>query len=226
MNRKLCMLLPLALMAAAPARARDGAFYVEGMLGGVQMKDVRFRINQVRNANRLDLHTGQFDVGFAGGYDFGHVRVEGEFAYKHSRIHHYFLNVPTIVNDLGPAPATFYNDATGRVHDSTALVDVLAETGGNRRLGVYAGMGAGIGRVVARSFRVSGPDPFLDSGDEGFAWQFVAGVRLPVTHHIEFGVRYHYTTVANIHLVSRQAHDDYHGTFRTLGLLGTLGWNF
>src|SRR6478672_2267528 len=97
--RKYLFLATIAAAAfASPAAARDGSPYVGVDLGIVfpEDKDVNGSIDFTNNTatrpdigaaaiGRIRFKTG-YDLDLNAGYDFGMFRVEGEVAYKHSKI--------------------------------------------------------------------------------------------------------------------------------------------
>jgi OmpA-OmpF porin, OOP family len=211
---------------ASPAAARDDRAYVSAEGGLLITRTIEWRVSGTKNANQTDLHTGQFDAGILAGYDFGFLRAEGELSYQRSRMHNYVVRFPTKLNTSPSIPAGYYPDATGFVHRVSAMANVIAEVGGNDRLGAYAGLGAGLTRGRVDSFRIAGTDPFLNGGDTRPAWQFLAGVRLPVSKHIEAGFRYKYQVGKGYRFTSRQGQEPFKGDLKTLSLMGTLAWNF
>lgn len=215
------------LSAASPALARDNAPYVQVSAGLTDPFDTEFRIDGVEDANRVDWHTGQFDVGVAAGYDFGHVRVEGEAAFLRSRVHDYYVRQPTLLTGPHIEMPGKYPDVKGWGDRVLLMANVIAETGGNDRIGVYAGAGVGIQHVRAHGFRsrISQPD-FIDGNSTRLAWQLLAGARLPVTRNVEVGVKYRFLLGEGYEFTTIQGQQRFRGNFGSHSWLVTLGWNF
>jgi OOP family OmpA-OmpF porin len=214
------------LLASHPAQARDDGAYVTVEGGLAIMRTIEWKVSGKPNFNQTDLHTGQFDAGVVAGYDFGHLRAEGELSYQRSRMHNYVVRFPTKLNINPTIPAGFYPDATGFIHRASAMANIVAETGGNDRPGVYAGVGAGITRGRIDHFRIAGTDPFLNGSSTRPAWQVFSGVRLPLGQHVELGVKYRYQVGTGYKFTSRQGLEPFKGDIRTHSMMGTLGWNF
>src|SRR4051794_31468803 len=89
--RKLAILAALASTAlAAPAFARDNAWYVGIEGGGMLQEDLKFDVGPSGAFSgpgraTVDTKTG-FDVDGIIGYDFGMFRLEGEVGYKRTRV--------------------------------------------------------------------------------------------------------------------------------------------
>lgn len=215
------------LCCAAPATARDGQAYAQAAAGLTDPFDSEIRINGVDDANRADWHTGQFDLSLAGGYDFGHIRVEGEAMFLRSRIHDYYVRQPTMLTGPGITLPGKYPDVKGWGDRVAVMANVIAETGGNDRPGVYAGLGVGIQHLRAHGWRsrISQPD-FLNGSDTRLAWQALAGARVPITRHIEAGVKYRFIIGEGYEFTSIQGRQRFRSNFGSHSWLATLGWNF
>ncbi len=225
MSRFVGLAVALALIPTL-AQAKDDAAYVNAGLGITQVKNVEWEISGRPRTNVTNFHTGQFDAGFSAGYDFGVLRAEGELVFQRSRIHDYTLRVPTKLNELPSIPAGFYPKATGYIHRASFMANVIAEQGGNTRIGVYAGLGAGITRTRIDNWRIAGVDPFLKGDSTRFAWQAIGGVRAPIGKHLEVGLRYRYHDARGFRYRSRQGNEPFEGNFRSHSMLVMAGWNF
>src|SRR5262249_6240347 len=102
MRKYLYLAATAAAALATPAAAHDGAFYVGADAGILfpENKDVNGSVdftNPLRTdigavpLGRIRFKEG-YDVDVNGGYDLGMFRVEGELAYKHSKVKHFDLN--------------------------------------------------------------------------------------------------------------------------------------
>lgn len=214
------------LVLPATAQARDDAAYIQIEGGLTDIKSVDWTISGVQGANQTNFHTGQFDAGVSAGYDFGKLRAEGEVFFQRSRIHDYTLRQPTKLNINPTLPAGFYPSTTGYVHRASAMANVIAETGGNKRIGLYAGLGVGVTRVRLDNWRIAGVDPFLNGDSTKFAWQAFTGARVPVSKHIELGVKIRHHAGRKFRYTSRQGLEPFVGNFTSNSWLATAAWNF
>ncbi len=193
----------LAAVAAAamatPALAQSTGPYV-GIEGGVLFPNdtnVDANVNYVdpaipdatfNNVAKVNSKTG-FDVDAIGGYDLGMFRIEGELGYKRAK---------TDSLQLDPAFITAYDNATGvtltngdfnlddHVSVLSGMVNGLLDfnLGG---VGVYGGVGAGRARVK-----------LLGDSDNAWAYQAIAGVRVPVSSNVDVGLKYRYFRTAKL----------------------------
>ncbi|WP_338503720.1 outer membrane beta-barrel protein [Sphingomonas kaistensis] len=223
--RKLFLLATASLAVAAPAVARDGQPYI-GLEGGIlfprnQSGDILVDYTTTQspatpaapvgpadfragNAIRLDYRRG-YDVDALLGYDFGPVRVEGEFGYKRAKLDGFTidngfvtslntaLNRPSAVPDPG-APgvrALTASDFTldGRASIYSGMVNALIDLGNEDGLSFYAGGGAGRARVR-----------FASARDNAWAYQLIAGARYAISDNIDFGLKYRYFMTERLNL--------------------------
>ena len=217
----------VVLIVAAPAAARDEHPYVQVSAGITDPFDTEFRIDGVDDANRADYHTGQFDFAASAGYDFGHIRLEGEAMFQRSRIHDYYVRQPTMLSGPEITQPGMYPDVKGWTDRISVMANVIAETGGNGRPGVYAGLGVGLQHVKAYGFRSTIPeDDFIDGRDTRIAWQALAGAYVPITNHIDLGVKYRFILGEGYEFTTIQGQQRFRGNFGSHNWLATLGWNF
>ena len=77
------------------------------------------------------------------------------------------------------------------------MANALLDFGGNGGVGFYAGVGAGRA-WMSEHLSTGGAAPnFLHDKDSAWAWQGIAGLRVPLGEHVELGVKYKYL---NTHL--------------------------
>jgi opacity protein-like surface antigen len=230
---KLAYLAAVAATAiAAPAIAQSTGPYV-GIEGGVlfpkdrhvdatvDYNDPALTDTTYPDAFDVNQKTG-FDLDAIGGYDFGMFRVEGELGYKRAK------------NDtrLNPGFVSAYNTATGvtltdsdfDLNNHTTVLSAMlnglvdADLGG---VSLYGGGGVGYADVKA----------FGDS-DNAFAWQLIAGARVPVTPNLDVGLKYRYFRTGNLHFTdARTLPDagvvlDSSGKFSSHSVLASLIYNF
>ena len=195
---------------AAPAYAREGALYVEGQFGPMLVQDIDFDIGAIgsgatNTGATLDSKYG-FDGGGIVGYDFGSFRVEAEASYRRA-------NAETITSD------NYTFDVSWRSSVRSFMVNGLADFGLDDGLQGFAGGGVGVGRV---RYRLPG---LIDDVDNRFAWQLLAGVRVPVTNNIDIGLRYRFFNVNNTRFIDTTG-DQVRANWRSHSLLGTVAFNF
>ncbi|MDB5686849.1 MAG: outer membrane protein OmpA, partial [Rhizorhabdus sp.] len=226
--RKLALLAVLASTAmAAPAFAKDGAWYVGVEGGGMILEDLKFDIaGATTGTAKADSKTG-FDVDGIVGYDFGAFRLEGEVAYKRNRVTSYSTTLartlPAGGTGVGAPPGT-YADASGKNSALSFMVNGLLDFGADDGISGYIGGGAGVARVKLSGYNISTTD-FLDDSDSRFAYQAIAGVRFPVTTNVDLGVKYRYFRVDSVKLVGVDGHG-YKTDWRSHSVLASLVYNF
>ena len=226
--RKLALMAVLASTAlAAPAMARDGAWYV-GVEGGAMMvEDMDFDVNAINKAGSVDLNTG-YDVGAYLGYDFGMFRLEAETAYKHAGLNNVTTSNGIILDTLEEADVAIPGgtaDLSGNLNVLSFMLNGLLDFGPDDGIGAYIGGGAGIARAKLSGVGTTATGSFLSDSDSGFAWQAIAGVRVPVSSNVDFGLRYRFFNMNSIKLVDAFA-NDYETKVRSHSLLATLTYNF
>ena len=76
------------------------------------------------------------------------------------------------------------------------MANALLDFGGNDGVGFYAGVGAGRAMMKTRMLPVDGninsPSVFINDRDSAWAWQALAGIRVPLNDWIEVGAKYKY----------------------------------
>jgi opacity protein-like surface antigen len=194
--RKLLLATTAALaFAATPALAKDGSPYV-GIEGGVtfpQSQDVNGWVTYTTptgtttttttTVGRAKYKTG-YDVDLIGGYDLGMFRLEGELGYKHARVKSYNLNSAFLTGINTTSGNTFTTNSFNLRNNASvysAMINGLADFGGNNGIGAYAGAGLGYANVKE-----------LGGSHGGFAWQAIAGLYYPVSSNIDVGLKYRY----------------------------------
>ena len=227
--RKLAVAMALASTAlvATPALARDNAWYVGVEGGAMIVEDIKFDIGAVRQGGTVDHNYG-YDVDGVIGYDLGRFRLEAEVGYKAATMDSYRTTVTTpVLNSLGrPAgvnPGTF-DYVGGRSSALSFMVNGLVDFGDDDGIQGFVGGGVGVARVKERA-QLNTRQNFLDDSDTVFAYQGLAGVRAPITKHIDASLKYRFFTADNVKLVN-VAGTSFNGKFRTHSLLGGLTYNF
>ena len=194
------------------AEARDDEWYVEMDAGAVKAEDVR-NLTGSEGQGILGTRVG-YDFGGIVGYDFGAFRLEAEASRRHVDANRSAGTIQKFGN----------RQVDGGVSATSFMANGLVEVGRDGGLQAFAGGGLGMGRA---HLLLSAPEAALNVSDtdSGFAWQGVAGVRLPVGSHVDVGLKYRYYNQSHIDLVN-QAGDNVRSRLQTHSLLATLAYNF
>lgn len=151
--------------------------------------------NKFKPAN-LHFKDG-YIVGAALGYRiWGSFRMEAEYAYRYNKLN---LSIRHIDEDMRPSRMR----GTGKVDTSTALANLLWDIPiGEWGFAPYIGAGVGYGWSNYRSsgsLRVEANNeishieiPKGRNNANGFAWQAIGGVSVPLTLCIDLGIEYRY----------------------------------
>lgn len=232
MRKALIGLALTTAMVAAPAAARDGAWYagVEGGLVFGSNFDVDYDANadgtiQEGEQNLVRFHnkTG-WEAGLIFGRDFGGFRLEGEGAYKRIGVDR-VTSAPGF--DLNPGTGTVENEfgVDGRLSVKSLMANALLDLGRDGGPQVFAGGGVGYGWFNLRGDLESVPGTFVDDSDGGLAWQLLAGLRVPLNDNIDLGLKYRFFNVENLNFLSPGG-DRFDTDFRSHSILGSLIFNF
>ena len=230
--RKLAITLALATTAlAAPAMARDGSWYV-GVEGGPSLVESQtYNVTSTTaatapntGADSVKYKTGG-DVDGIIGYDFGAFRLEGEVGYKRAGVKSLAATGAVPIADAtgafsaaSTAPAGTYNYAGGNVNVLSFMLNGLLDFGPDDGLQGFVGGGVGVARVKS-TLGLTTNGNFLSDSNSGFAWQALAGIRAPLTSHIDVGLKYRYFNASGLNYVD--AVGDTVGTkFRSHSILG------
>jgi len=226
--RKLAVVLALASTAlATPALARDKSWYVGVEGGAMIVEDINYDIGASRNAATVDHNYG-YDVDGVIGYDFGGFRVETEVGYRSATVDGYTstLTTPayTSTGALVNVPAGSYSYAGGRTSALSFMLNGLLDFGDDDGIQGFVGGGVGVARVKA-NYQLNTRGNFVDDSDTVFAWQGLAGVRAPLTDHIDATLKYRFFHADNVKLVD-VTNRTFDGRFRSHSILGGITYNF
>lgn len=232
MIRSACVAGFAALGFAVPAAAEGGRFYVGVEAGPTLGRDsdvdevARFAEDAAAIEYDDVLSIGYklgHDLGIAGGYDFGPLRIELEVAHKRAGLKSVEPdeNFESFIGAV-PVLADGELDLPGKINTVSAMANGLIDIGVTNRLSIYGGGGYGWTWVRA-------------VGDEGSAWgwQWIAGVRYAISEGVEIGLKQRYFNAGIVKLHARpmtyvgnaQITPEIEGEYRTRSLLVSLHFN-
>lgn len=225
--RKLAAVLALASTAlASPALARDKSWYV-GIEGGAMIvEDIDYDIGATAKAGTVNHNYG-YDVDGVVGYDFGGFRVETEVGYRRATVDSYrsTLTTPTYTAaGLGNSAAGQYDYAGGSTSALSFMLNGLLDFGADDGIQGFVGGGVGVARVKAK-YGLNTRGNFIDDSDTVFAWQGLAGIRAPLTDHIDATLKYRFFNADNVKLVD-VSNRTFDGRYRSHSILGGVTYNF
>ncbi len=223
--RKLALTAVLASTAmASPALARDKAWYI-GVEGGPTIVE-KLDLDIAKVANRASARQrAGYDVDGIIGYDFGAFRLEAEVGYKESRLKSYNSLVTVPIESPAFAPPGNYTNPAGRTSALSFMLNGLLDFGDDDAISGFVGGGVGVARVKLADYRLRNGATFLNDSDTGFAYQAIAGVRAPLTDHIDVGLKYRFFNADKVNLIDSvgRAVDT---RYRSHSILGSLIYNF
>ena len=186
-----------------PAMAREGQWYIQGDAGAMIVEDIDFEINGTPDQAIASHDTG-FDVGAVVGYDFGGFRLETETSYRRADLENVeagSAGLPLNFNQSAAGVNFFGQETRPALGTSSALsfmVNGLLDFGDEEGIQAFAGGGVGIARVDYEG-RVNSNGPGVwDDSDTGFAYQFLAGIRSPLSDSWDVGLKYRYFVVPGV----------------------------
>ncbi|WP_419813857.1 OmpA family protein [Glacieibacterium sp.] len=236
--RKFAVALALATTAlAGPAFAKDGSFYIGVDAGGMLVEDTRFDIRNAagtstsNNAVKLDHEYG-YDVDANIGYDFGMLRTEFEVGYKDANLDSVQVNGAVPLRQFNGAvgvPATGnYSAADGNSRVLSFMLNALLDFGGKEpgAISGFVGGGAGIARVKLSELQLRKYGAaFMDDSDTRFAYQAIAGIRKPLSEHVDLSLKYRFFTVPKVKAFTVNGLET-ESKFRSHSVLVGLTYNF
>ncbi|KQN21909.1 MULTISPECIES: OmpA family protein [unclassified Sphingomonas] len=226
--RKLAVVLALASTAlATPALARDKSWYV-GIEGGAMIvEDIDYDIGALNNAGSVD-HDYGYDVDAVMGYDFGGFRLETEVGYRKATVDGYSSTTTTPAftgaGALVAVPAGNYDYAGGSSSALSFMLNGLLDFGPDDGIQGFVGGGVGVARVKA-NYALNDNGSFLNDSDTVFAYQGLAGIRAPLTDHIDATLKYRFFNAENVKLVDN-TNRVFDGRYRSHSILGGVTYNF
>jgi OmpA-OmpF porin, OOP family len=223
--RKLAIAAVLASTAmATPALARNDAWYIGVEGGPTIVEKLDIDIAGISNQAAARQRNG-YDVDGIIGYDFGAFRLEAEVGYRESRLKSYSSLVPVPVETPAFAPAGNYRNPAGRTSALSFMLNGMLDFGDDDAISGFVGAGVGVARVKLANYRLRNGANFLNDSDTGFAYQAIAGVRAPLTDHVDVGLKYRFFNADKIDLVNTRGVVE-RTRFRSHSILGSLIYNF
>jgi len=191
------------------------------------VEDIDYDIGTLNNAGTADHEYG-WDVDGVVGYDFGGFRLETEVGYREARLDNYRSTTTTpfftATGARANAIAGNYGYAGGKTSALSFMVNGLLDFGPDDGIQGFIGGGVGVARVKA-NYALNTRGNFVDDSDTVFAWQGLAGVRAPLTDHIDATLKYRFFNADNVKLVD-VTNRTFEGRFRSHSILGGVTYNF
>ncbi len=226
--RKLAIALALTTTAiASPALARDDAWYIGIEGGGMIVEDSEFDVGAIKNATTIDYNVG-FDGDGIIGYDFGGFRLEAEVGYKEATLETFTSTTttpfPTAAGPVTSIPPGRYEASGGETNVLSFMVNGLLDFGDDDGISGFVGGGVGVARVK-NIVVLNNVGSSLNDSDTGFAFQGLAGVRVPLSEKIDAGLKYRFFNADRVNLIDLGGRST-NGRFRSHSLLASLIYNF
>ena len=207
---------------AAPAAARNGAWYVGGEFGAVMPEDTPVVFSPGFDV-KIDHNIG-FDGSLFVGYDLGAFRIEAESSYQRASLdefqNSFLISTPGTTIPIGK------HKVDGSASALSFMVNGMLDFGDDDGISGFVGGGVGIARIDYNNLRAFSNQPaYIDDSDSHFAWQVVAGVRAAVSDHVDVTLKYRFFNVSDLQF------EDIGGfkgdsRFRSHSLLGGITFNF
>lgn len=205
--RKLLLTAVLASTAlASPALARDDSWYIEADGGATWFQDQTHRLNgpvtgvtspfAIGDAIFITSTKTGYDFGGIVGYDFGPFRLEAEASYRRA-------SLDNLSEGNGDPILVAGTTLAGRVSSFTAMLNGLIDIGPDDGLQAFIGGGVGYADSkvrVAFAAPQAGLTADVGDGDSGFAWQLLAGARMPISDSVDIGLKYRFANHNDVDL--------------------------
>ena len=189
------------------------------------VEDMKFDIANTPSASTYNTKTG-YDVDGVIGYDLGMFRLETEVGYKFAKGDTYRSSINTpFVNTGSFARPGEYDSPHSHTSALSFMVNGLLDFGDDDAVQGFVVGGVGVARVTAAGVRAGNAAAVLDDSDTVFAWQGIAGVRAPLSSHVDLSLKYRFFNADNVKLVGVEG-AQYETRYRSHSLLGGLTYNF
>ena len=227
--RKLAIVLALASTTlATPALARDNTWYVGVEGGAMIVEDLNFDITSAAGVRTNRAASVDHDYGWTVdgniGYDFGGFRVETEVGYQQTAVDGYRSSLTTPVTGTINAGANTFNNAGGKTSALSFMLNGLLDFGEDDGIQGFVGGGVGVARVKSR-LGLSTRGNFIDDSDTVFAYQGLAGVRAPLSDHLDATIKYRFFTADNVRLLDTGSRN-FETRYRSHSIMGGVSYNF
>ncbi len=213
---KLFMVAALASSAlTGSAYANDTGPYIT--IEGGAVKQERAEVSSALGYDYTDRFSTGWEAGGAVGYDFGHFRLEAEGFHARSSLREQDRAGGALVLNQG-------NGLAGHTSTTAVMGNALIGLGHWGGIKFYAGGGAGYAH--AQLVEYAGSTDEIQGTSNGFAWQGLAGMTIPVSHNLDFGVRYRYFRPQDARNFVAIDGTNREVSLRSHSLLATLTYNF
>ena len=221
MNRLLiATALASTTLVAGMAHAENTGPYITIEGGAVKNERTDFR-STANNFEHSDHFKTGWEAGGALGYDFGHFRVEAEGFYHETQIKNQFRPGGS------PSPRGYFDGGDGlqgRTNSAAAMANALVGLGHWGGVKLYAGAGIGYADTFVRDYL---PTAGLIQGHAtGLAWQALGGLTIPISHNLDFGIKYRYFRPDGGENFAFSDGSVRHASLRSHSALATLTYNF
>lgn len=216
-------------LLAAPALARDKSVYIEidhAIAGAMKVNDLDVDVGTTPVAARV-FHVRGLDVAGIVGYDLGRFRIEGEVSWRKANAESLtsVVRIPDNTALSPTSPVGSFNTVFSKTSTGSLMLNGLVDLGSDDGFQAFAGGGVGLAQVKGQySINRLGPG-WIDDSHTGFAWQALAGVRYPVSNHIDLGLKYRFFNASGVEWVDTGSRA-VATRFRSHSLMFTLGYNF
>jgi opacity protein-like surface antigen len=131
--------------------------------------------------DRVEFDPG-IDLGGAGGYDFGYVRLEGEFSYK-------YADIDTVHDTTSNAT---YHDIDGSMGVFAAMFNCFFDLHNNSPVTPYLGGGIGVATLYLDDTYYDHGKLYDSDDDTVFAYQLGAGMEITISRYFSLDLGYRY----------------------------------
>lgn len=170
---------------APPAMAKDNSWYIETDAGVVIPREQTVSVLSTGAVpGNLDSKMG-YDFGAIFGYNYSSFSFESEISYRRASSRQFVTPTGTTYSASNPAQLSGHSDAL------SVMANLLGNIGDDKGVQGYIGGGLGLARV-GQSFTVNNGTLAFADQHAGFAWQAIAGLRVPLSEHWDVGVKYRY----------------------------------
>lgn len=178
-----CCLAAVGVFGVNATAAVGPYFSIQGGATWVQDADFDYDLpSPFSISGESEFDTG-FNIGLAGGYDYGLARLEAEVAYREND----FDKLKANISGFGsPLDGTFEGSVDGEINSLSFMVNGFLDFENETSVTPYLGAGLGVANVEVKG------DDFDDDDDTVFAYQFAAGLAFAVSPYLSLDLGYRY----------------------------------